>query len=193
MIILIGGASCCGKTTMAQRLLERYHMNYLSIDHLKMGLIRGSKYCDFTASDSDDSLTDKLWPIIKGIIMTNIENDQNLIIEGCYIPTDNICSFNPEYQEHIIAFFLGFNEQYILENLQSGIIDHRSETEYKDIDYMQNNIYFLKTNKLQKERCKLNNVMFFEIATDYTKDIQKVYDWVDIQVQKKKLLRFNKC
>ena len=42
MIILITGASHTGKTLLAQRLLERYQYPYLSIDHLKMGLIRFS-------------------------------------------------------------------------------------------------------------------------------------------------------
>ena len=40
MIFLITGASHTGKTLLAQRLLEKYHYPYLSIDHLKMGLIR---------------------------------------------------------------------------------------------------------------------------------------------------------
>ena len=40
MIILIGGASHTGKTLLAQRLMEQLHIPYLSIDHLKMGLIR---------------------------------------------------------------------------------------------------------------------------------------------------------
>ncbi len=40
MIILIAGASHTGKTKPAQSLLEKYKFPYLSIDHLKMGLIR---------------------------------------------------------------------------------------------------------------------------------------------------------
>ena len=40
MIILIAGASHTGKTALAQKLLEKYQYPYLSIDHLKMGLIR---------------------------------------------------------------------------------------------------------------------------------------------------------
>ena len=39
MVILIAGGSHTGKTLLAQRLLERHHYPYLSIDHLKMGLI----------------------------------------------------------------------------------------------------------------------------------------------------------
>lgn len=85
MIILISGNSHMGKTFMAQNLLKRYNIPYLSIDHLKMGIYRGDSNCGFTPLDSIELIGDKLWPIIKGIIMTNIENNQSLIIEGCYI------------------------------------------------------------------------------------------------------------
>ncbi len=61
MIIIITGASHVGKTLLAQRMLEKYKYPYLSIDHLKMGLIR-SGYTDLTPED-DNELTDYLWPI----------------------------------------------------------------------------------------------------------------------------------
>ena len=84
MIILITGASHTGKTLFAQKLLEKYKYPYLSIDHLKMGLIR-SKNTNLTPCD-DEKLTDYLWPIVREMIKTAIENNQNLIVEGCYIP-----------------------------------------------------------------------------------------------------------
>lgn len=86
MIIIITGASHTGKTNLAQKLLEKYKYPYLSIDHLKMGLIR-SKNTILTAED-DEALTPYLWNIIKEMIKTAIENHQNLIVEGCYIPFD---------------------------------------------------------------------------------------------------------
>lgn len=85
MIILITGASHTGKTALAQRLLERYGYPYLSIDHLKMGLIRSGNTMLTPVSD-EEALTDYLWPIVCGMIRTAIENKQNLIVEGCYIP-----------------------------------------------------------------------------------------------------------
>ena len=86
MVILIAGTSHTGKTLLAQKLLEKYKYPYLSIDHLKMGLIR-SKNTNLTVED-DHELTKYLWDILKEIIKTNIENKQNIIIEGCYIPFD---------------------------------------------------------------------------------------------------------
>ena len=87
MIILLTGASHAGKTALAQRLLEKYKYPYLSIDHLKMGLIR-SKHTDLTPMSPDEELTAYLWPIVCEMIKTAIENQQNLIVEGCYIPFD---------------------------------------------------------------------------------------------------------
>ena len=85
MIVLLSGASHTGKTVLAQKLLERYQYPYLSIDHLKMGLIRSGN-TELTPTSADSELTEYLWPIVCEIIKTAIENKQNLIVEGCYIP-----------------------------------------------------------------------------------------------------------
>ena len=87
MIIVITGASHTGKTVFAQKLLEKYKYPYLSIDHLKMGLIRSGN-AELTPMSDDTDLTKYLWPIVCEIIKTAIENKQNLIVEGCYIPLE---------------------------------------------------------------------------------------------------------
>lgn len=111
MIILITGASHTGKTALAQSLLEKYQYPYLSIDHLKMGLIR-SGYTKLTPED-DNELTDYMWPIIREMIKTAIENNQNLIIEGCYIPFDWRKDFEKEYLNNIRYYCLVMSESYI--------------------------------------------------------------------------------
>ena len=63
MVILITGASHTGKTLLAQMMLEKYSYPYLSIDHLKMGLIR-SGATNLTPVDGE-ALTEYLWPIIR--------------------------------------------------------------------------------------------------------------------------------
>ena len=112
MIILITGASHVGKTALAQRLLEKYQYPYLSIDHLKMGLIRSGN-TDLTPMSDDKELTEYLWPIVREMIKTAIENKQNLIIEGCYIPFDWQKDFDAEYLENIKYYCLVMSEEYI--------------------------------------------------------------------------------
>ena len=112
MILLITGASHVGKTALAQRLLEKYQYPYLSIDHLKMGLIRSGN-TDLTPMSDDKELTAYLWPIVREMIKTAIENKQNLIIEGCYIPFDWQKDFDAEYLENIRYYCLVMSEEYI--------------------------------------------------------------------------------
>ena len=111
MIILITGATHTGKTLLAQCLLEQLHWPYLSIDHLKMGLIRSGK-TGLTPSD-DEALTDYLWPIVREIVKTAIENRQNLIIEGCYIPFDWRRDFDERYLPFIRFVCLAMTEGFI--------------------------------------------------------------------------------
>ena len=112
MILLITGASHVGKTALAQRLLEKYQYPYLSIDHLKMGLIRSGN-TDLTPMSDDKELTEYLWPIVCEMIKTAIENKQNLIVEGCYIPFDWQKDFDTEDLENIRYYCLVMSEKYI--------------------------------------------------------------------------------
>ena len=112
MIILITGASHTGKTLLAQKLLEKYKYPYLSIDHLKMGLIRSGN-TTLTPLSDDNELTNYLWPVVREIIKTAIENKQNLIVEGCYIPFDYEKDFSRKYLDNIKYYCLIMSEKYI--------------------------------------------------------------------------------
>ena len=118
MVILIGGASHTGKTNLAQRLLEKYKYPFLSIDHLKMGLIRSGRSA-LTPTSDDRALTGELWPIVREMIKTVIENGQNLILEGCYIPFDWQKDFEGPYLSQIRVFFLVMSEEYILSHFET--------------------------------------------------------------------------
>ena len=131
MIVLITGASHTGKTLLAQRLLEKYRYPYLSIDHLKMGLIRSGNTA--LTPEDDGALTDCLWPIIREIIKTTVENRQNLIVEGCYIPPDWRKDFDDRYLPFIRFICLAMTEDYIEEHF-GEIIGHESDIESRSIE-----------------------------------------------------------
>ena len=126
MIILITGASHTGKTLLAQKMLEKYHYPYFSVDHLKMGLIR-SGYTSLTP-ENDDALTEYLWPIVREIVKTAVENRQNLVIEGGYIPFDWRLDFEERYLQSIRFLCLAMSEEYIEDHFDE-IIGHESAIE----------------------------------------------------------------
>ena len=141
MIILIAGASHTGKTALAQRLLEKYRFPYLSIDHLKMGLIRSGN-TNLTPMD-DAELTEYLWPIVREMVKTAVENDQNLIVEGCYIPFDWQKDFEPEYLENIRYYCLIMSENYIKNHFDdikayASTIENRLDDEWCTIETVLN-------------------------------------------------------
>lgn len=129
MIYLITGASHTGKTNLAQKLLEKYKFPYMSIDHLKMGLIRSGN-TNLTPLSNDCDLTSYLWSIVKEIIKTAIENNQNLIVEGCYVPADWKSGFDENYLKEIKYVCLIMSENYIKNNFNdikkfANIIENR--------------------------------------------------------------------
>ena len=148
MIILITGASHTGKTALAQKLLEQYQYPYFSIDHLKMGLIR-SGYTKLTPED-DDKLTDYLWPVVREMIKTAIENKQNLIVEGCYIPFDWSKDFEKEYLDYIKFYCIVMSENYIKNHFAdikraASIIEKRLDDEWCTMEsVLKDNAQFLE-------------------------------------------------
>ena len=149
MIVLITGASHTGKTALAQRMLEKYQYSYLSIDHLKMGLIR-SQNTKLTPMSDEQALTQYLWPIVCEMIKTAIENGQNLIVEGCYIPFDWSNDFEKEYLDYIKYYCLVMSEDYIKKHFESikeyaNIIERRLEDESCTLErVLEDNARFLK-------------------------------------------------
>ena len=165
MIILITGASHTGKTALAQKLLEKYKYPYLSIDHLKMGLIRSGN-TTLTPLSEDKALTDYLWPIVREMIKTAIENQQNLIVEGCYIPFDWSKDFEKEYLDHIRYYCLVMSEEYIRNHFSdikryANVIENRLDDEDCTLESV------LKDNSHNLELVKKHNVDYVFIDEKY--------------------------
>ena len=169
MVILIAGASHTGKTALAQKLLEKYNYPYLSIDHLKMGLIR-SKNTKLTPMSDDNELTAYLWPIVREMIKTAIENKQNLIVEGCYIPFDWQKDFEDKYAEQIKYYCLVMSEDYVKAHFDdikgyASIIENRLDDGDCTIESV------LEDNAQNLILAKKHNVRYVLIDDKYDVDI----------------------
>lgn len=171
MIILIAGDTHTGKTLLAQRLLEKYKYPYLSIDHLKMGLIRSGQ-TSLSPESPDSVLTDFLWPIVREIIKTCIENGQNMIVEGCYIPFDWKKNFSDDYLPYIDYVCLILSEKYIRRNFENivrheNIIEKRQSTDVT-IDNM------IRINNYNLGQCISRKYKYVLIDEYYRIDIDNI-------------------
>lgn len=172
MVILIGGASHTGKTLLAQKLLQKYSYPYLSIDHLKMGLIRSGN-TDLTPMD-DDKLTDYLWPIVRQIVKTAVENKQNLIVEGCYIPFEWQRDFDEDYRRDIRYVCLIMSRNYIEAHFAdirayAGVIEARVD----DSDLTAEML--IQENAYNLQQCIAHNCEYILIDQAYEVD----FSWTE--------------
>lgn len=170
MVILIGGASHTGKTNLAQRLLEKYKYPYLSIDHLKMGLIRSGN-TELTPMSDDAALTEYLWPIVREMVKTAVENEQNLIVEGCYIPFDWQTDFDENYRSQIRYVCLILSERYIRSHFDdikgyASVIEQRLD----DSDYTMESA--LQDNAKTLDMCRKFNADYLLVDDEYKVDFK---------------------
>ena len=169
MIVLITGASHTGKTVLSQKLLEKYKYPYLSMDHLKMGLIRSGN-TELTPMSNDELLTEYLWPIVREMIKTAIENKQNMIVEGCYIPFKWERDFEQEYLENIKYYCLVMSEQYIknyFEDIKkyANVVEKRLDDEGCTMESV------LMDNTKMLEMCEKYKVNYLLIEDEYQVEI----------------------
>ena len=154
-----------GKTVLAQKLLEKYHYPYLSIDHLKMGLIRSGN-TNLTPMSDDAELTVYLWPIVREIVKTAIENQQNLIVEGCYIPFDWEKDFEQEDLEYIRYYCLIMSEKYIRNHFDdikkyASVIENRLDDSWCTMESV------LEDNREVLELAQKHDVSYILIDDQY--------------------------
>ena len=168
MIFLITGASHTGKTVLAQRLLEQTRIPYLSIDHLKMGLIRSGN-TTLTPAD-DDALTAYLWPIVRELIKTAIENRQNLIVEGCYVPFDWRNDFDERTLSAIRFFCLAMTDAYIDAHFDD-IVRRASVIETRLDDSCCTRDWLMAENRRMAEGFRAANEPVVLIDTDWEQTV----------------------
>ena len=154
-----------GKTALAQKLLEKYHYPSLSIDHLKMGLIRSGN-TNLTPMSDDADLTAYLWPIVREMVKTAIENQQNLIVEGCYIPFDWEKDFDQEYLDPIKYYCLIMSEQYIRNHFDdikkyANVIENRLDDSWCTMESV------LEDNREVLELAQKHDVSYILIDDQY--------------------------
>lgn len=164
MIIIISGATHTGKTVLADRLMRKYHYPVLSQDLLKMGLIRSGNTT--LTPDDDREMTDYLWEIVSEMIKTAVENKQNLIVEGCYVPFDWKKDFGKEYLKEIRCVFLVFSEEYIRNNF-AEIKKHADDIEQRLDDSHINEEYLICENGFYLDGCRESGAEYILIDKEY--------------------------
>ena len=167
MVYLISGASHTGKTNLAQKLMVKYQMPYISLDHVKMGIVRAGLVPNYV--EQDDKMQEVLWPVLREMIKTAVENGQNLIVEGCYLPYNWKEEFEADYLEDIRGIYLVMSPEYIEKHFEdirkyACVIEDRME----DSDCTKE--WILEINKEYLEGCQKHGCEYKLIKDRYDVD-----------------------
>lgn len=165
MIYIISGPSHTGKTNLAQKLMVKYQIPYISMDHVKMGIVRAGLVPNYV--EEDEKMQEVLWPVIREMIKTAVENEQNMIVEGCYLPYNWKEEFTEEYLVNIKGIYLVMSAEYI-ENYFEDIKKYACVIEDRLDDSYCTKEWMLEINTECLEGCK-------QYGCDY-KLITDVYD-----------------
>jgi 2-phosphoglycerate kinase len=135
-----------------------------------MGLIRSGQ-TKLTPMSKDSLLTEYLWPIVREMVKTAIENKQNLIVEGCYIPFDWARDFEAEYLEHIKYYCLVMSEKYIRNHFDdikayASVVENRIDDEYCTMEML------LRDNAEILEKCKAYGANYILIDEEYQVEVE---------------------
>lgn len=140
----------------------------MSINHLKMGLIR----CGYTALTPGDGeqLTAYLWPILREMVKTAIENGQDLTLEGCYIPFDWEKDFTDEYRRQIRYVCLVMSEGYIRQHFDrirefANVVERRQDDSGCTMEWL------LRSNARALALAKRHRVDYLLIDGSYDVDV----------------------
>ena len=133
-----------------------------------MGLIR-SGYTDLTV-EQDDELTALMWPIVREMIKTAIENEQHMVIEGCYLPFDWRKDFGEEYLPHIRFVCLVMTEGYLRSHISdvhqyASVVENREEEPELDLTEL------IRDNAVNLAKCREHGCEVILIDGEYQVDL----------------------
>ena len=134
-----------------------------------MGLIR-SGATQLTPESDDQDLIQLLWPIVREMIKTAIENRQHLIVEGCYLPFDWQNDFEEEYLKEIQYLCLIMSETYI-RNHFNDIKKHANVIEHRLDDSCCTMEHIIKDNLTMLRQAQNYDVPYLLIDDKYQIDL----------------------
>lgn len=142
-----------------------------------MGFFRTGR-TDLTVED-DFEMRGFLWPFAAEMVKTAIENNQNMILEGCYIPREWKESFSAEYLKEIRAVFIVMSEKYLRNHFEdlskyANVIERRLNDELNLERLIKCSVEF-------KNDCITNGTPFIEIDEKY--DLDEILAEIDGIVQ----------
>ena len=179
MLYFLGGTPRSGKSTTARQFMSETGIPWFELDYLKMGIARGIPEFDLDPNRDDLVIAQQLWPVVKGVAMTYVENHENCLLEGAYLLPNNVIELKQMYGEEIRACFIGFTEidtwKKVRELRDFGELTGSWEWCSQNDDEAMRKVELLKQFSMHiKAECDKHKLTYFENSTDHQMVIEDV-------------------
>ena len=128
-IYLIGGVTRSGKSTLAKRILEKYGIAYVNLDHLMMALLNGPVNFGFEIDSHGREISEKSWPMVEAYLQSIFDRQcGTYLIEGALLEPKLTKAFLEKQSREYSVCFLGYNDCAV-EDKKQAIRTHATGSE----------------------------------------------------------------
>jgi hypothetical protein len=182
MLYLIGGAPRSGKSLLVRKLLAERHVPYFPIDLLMMGVAGGWPDADVDPAASDAVVGERLWPVVRGMALTLIEDALDYAIEGAQLQPAHVAEVTDLHPTAVRACFLGYAGAAPDEKLRA-IRDHTGLAN----DWIQNHtdeqiLAFIRQMTAYsaelRDRCAAYGLRYFEVSQDFDRSLTSALSYL---------------
>ncbi|MBN2074874.1 MAG: hypothetical protein JW762_04920 [Dehalococcoidales bacterium] len=108
MLYIIGGASRTGKSMISRELMAKTGIPCFNLDVLMMGLANGLPEYDINPDDPEFRNAEKMWPILRSMLINMIETGTEYILEGYTIIPEHASEIRSLFPDQVRSCFIGY-------------------------------------------------------------------------------------
>ena len=177
MLYLLGGSPRAGKSTIGRKFTSETGIPYFGLDYLKMGIARGWPESGVDPNGGDLKIAKKIWPVVKGMAMTLVEEGEDCLLEGTYLLPEYVVELQQMYKDKIRACFIGYTEIDTWEKVRqireygmpSGALSWvKGEGDRENVEFLKRFSVYIK------DECNKYSLTYFENASDHWGTVAEV-------------------
>lgn len=178
-MILIGGAPRTGKGIIANMLMQKMHLPFLSIDPIKMALANAVPTYPLNTNDSSIAVSMQMWPFVSALIDNMYQTNVEYIIEGEILPKHaQIISKTCQ----CVTCFIGYSQISVEEKCAqirkySGYPNDWTNTlsDAALVDVVKNGIEY---SQYVQNECKKYAIQYIDFSDDFEKSLANTVDYI---------------
>jgi 2-phosphoglycerate kinase len=185
MLYIIGGASRTGKSMISRELMTKTGIPCFSLDVLMIGLANGLPEYGINPDDPEFRNAEKMWPILRSMLINMIETGTECIVEGYTIFPEHVNEIMSLFPEHVKSCFLGYaeiNPEKKLEEIRkySDLPNDWAKTT-SDRDVLELIKRSIRYSRFLKTECEKYEILYFDQSEDFTSTKRRVIEYLDNQ------------